>query len=241
MNARTYLVIAIIISTLSIIMRSAIQLACLLALCVLFVIFLNPSKKRFVLLWKRLRFLIVLIIFIFVLQLLFRHRSEVLFHWSFITLYSDGFLIALTVSIRLLILLLVVSLLFDIPYYDFLLALRGWKLPYEICLMIASTFYFVHMFEDQLRITKDQLRFREISFRNIPLFRKFRSYEAVIFPVLARALHTVRYRAIALDMKGFRLYSQRTYYISKKLKWFDYAIQILTFLIFAFVVYLIVK
>ena len=181
MNPRTYLIITIIISTLSIILRSVVQLSILLAVSVLFVIVLNPTKKRFALLWKRLRFILILIIFLFVLQLLFRHHGEVLFHWSFITLYTDGFVIALAVSIRLLILLLIVSLLFDIPYYDFLLALRGWKIPYEICLMIASTFYFVHMFEDQLKITKEQLKFREISLRKIQLFRKFRAYEAVSY------------------------------------------------------------
>jgi len=241
MNARTYLVITIIISTLSLVQRSVTQLCILLAVCVLFVGFLSPTKKRFVHLWKRLRFLLILILFIFILQLLFRHHGEVLFHWSFITLYSEGMLIAFMVSIRLLILLLIVSLLFDIPYYDFLLALRGWKIPYEFCLMIASTFYFVHMFEDQLKTTKDQLRFREINFGKIPLFRKFHAFSAIIFPVLAHAMHTVRYRAIALDIKGFRLHPNRTYYISQKLKWFDYIIQIICVLSFFLVMYLLLK
>ncbi len=241
MNTRTYLIISIIISTLSLMMHRIVHLSVLFALCIVLVFILNPTKKRFALLWKRLRFLLILIVFLFIMQMLFRHDGVVLFHWKFITLYSEGMRIAFIVSIRLLILLLIVSLLFDIPYYNFILALRGWKFPYELCLMIASTFYFVRMFEEQLRITKQQLRFREINFGKIPLFRKFQAFSAIIFPVLAHAMHTVRYRAIALDIKGFRLSPYRTYYISQKLKWFDYVIQILAFLVFVFILYIIIK
>jgi len=241
MNTRTYLVISIIISSLSLIMHNVEHLLILFGMCILLVFVLNPTKKRFALLWPRLRFLLILVIFLFIMQLLFRHDGTVLFHWKFITLYSEGMRIALIVSIRLLILLLIVSLLFDIPYYNFILALRGWRFPYELCLMIASTFYFVRMFEEQLKSTKEQLRFREISLRKIFLFKKLKAYSAIIFPVLAQAMHTVRYRAIALDIKGFRLHPTRTYYISQKLKWFDYLTQILAFLIFAFILYLLIK
>jgi len=241
MNTRTYLIISIIISSLSLIMHNVEHLLILFGMCILLVFVLNPTKKRFALLWPRLRFLLILVIFLFIMQLLFRHDGTVLFHWKFITLYSEGMRIALIVSIRLLILLLIVSLLFDIPYYNFILALRGWRFPYELCLMIASTFYFVRMFEEQLKSTKEQLRFREISLRKIFLFKKLKAYSAIIFPVLAQAMHTVRYRAIALDIKGFRLHPTRTYYISPKLKWFDYLIQILAFLIFAFILYLLIK
>jgi len=241
MNTRTYLIISIIISSLSLIMHNVEHLLILFGMCILLVFVLNPTKKRFALLWPRLRFLLILIIFLFIMQLLFRHDGTVLFHWKFITLYSEGMRIALIVSIRLLILLLIVSLLFDIPYYNFILALRGWKFPYELCLMIASTFYFVRMFEEQLKSTKEQLRFREISLRKIFLFKKLKAYSAIIFPVLAQAMHTVRYRAIALDIKGFRLHPTRTYYISPKLKWFDYLIQILAFLIFIITMYFLIK
>ncbi len=241
MNTRTYLIISVIISSLSLILHNIVHLVLLCAICLVLVFALNPTKKRFALLWKRLRFLLILIIFLFIMQMLFRHDGTVLFHWKFITLYSEGMLIACIVSIRLLILLLIVSLLFDIPYYNFILALRAWKFPYEICLMIASTFYFVRMFEEQLKITKEQLRFREISFRKIHLFRKLPSFSAIIFPVLAQAMHTVKFRAIALDLKGFRLHPGRTYYISQKLKWFDYIIQIIAFLLFLLVMYFLIS
>jgi energy-coupling factor transport system permease protein len=174
------------------------------------------------------------------MQLLFRQSGTVLFHWKFITIYSEGVLIALIVSIRLLILLLVVSLLFDIPFYNFVLALRDWKFPYEICLMIASTFSFLRLFEKQFRIMKDQLKIREISFRKIPIFRKSKAFSTIVFPVLAQAMHTVRSRAIALDLKGFRLHPTRTDYISHKLKWVDYLVQILAFLLFIAVVYFLI-
>ncbi len=241
MNTRTYLVISIIISTLSLILHNVEYLLILFGICILLVFVLNPTKKRFALLLKRLRFLLIMIIFLFIMQLLFRHDGSVLFHWKFITLYSEGMQVALTVSVRLLILLLVVSLLFDIPYYNFVLGLRGWKIPYEICLMIASTFYFVRMFEEQFIITKEQLRFREISLRKVFLFRKLKAFSAIIFPVVAQAMYTVRYRAIALDLKGFRLHPTRTDYVSHKLRWFDYLIQVLAFLVFIITMYFIIK
>ncbi|HHI88128.1 MAG TPA: energy-coupling factor transporter transmembrane protein EcfT [Candidatus Cloacimonetes bacterium] len=241
MNARTYLIISIIISTLSVILHRIEYQLILFGVCILLVLLLNPSKRRFVLLWKRLRFLFILILFLFVMQLLFRQSGSVLFHWKFITIYSEGVLIALIVSIRLLILLLVVSLLFDIPFYNFVLALRDWKLPYEICLMIASTFSFLRLFEKQFKIMKDQLKIREISFRKIPIFRKSRAFSTIVFPVLAQAMHTVRYRAIALDLKGFRLHPTRTDYISHKLKWVDYVIQVLAFWVFIITMYFIIK
>ena len=241
MNARTYLIISIIISTLSVILHRIEYQLILFGVCILLVLLLNPSKRRFVLLWKRLRFLFILILFLFVMQLLFRQSGSVLFHWKFITIYSEGVLIALIVSIRLLILLLVVSLLFDIPFYNFVLALRDWKLPYEICLMIASTFSFLRLFEKQFKIMKDQLKIREISFRKIPIFRKSRAFSTIVFPVLAQAMQTIRSRAIALDLKGFRLHPTRTDYISHKLKWVDYVIQVLAFWVFIITMYFIIK
>ncbi len=239
MNPRTLLVLSILISTLSIILPKVEELLVLFGISLVFVFLIRPSKNRFISLWKRFKVLIIIILILFIMQLLFRHEGEILLQWKWLTIYSIGFFTALQVSLRLLILLLIVSLLFDIPYYDFLLALRAWKLPYEFCLMIASTFYFVRIFERQFRLTKELLMIREISFKKIPFFRKFTTFSSILFPVIARTLQTVKYHAIALDIRGFRLYSQRTAFISCKLKWFDYVVQIFAFLIFIFVILLL--
>ncbi|HEX37805.1 MAG TPA: energy-coupling factor transporter transmembrane protein EcfT [Candidatus Cloacimonetes bacterium] len=241
MNPRTLLVLSLLISTLSVILPEVEQLLVLLGISIFFIFVLQPSKERFSLLWKRLKILIIIIVILFIMQLLFRHDGNILFHWKWITVYTEGFFIALQVSLRLLILFLVVSLLFDIPYYDFLLALRSWKLPYEFSLMVASTFYFVRAFEDQFRFTKELLIIREISFKKIPLFNKFQAFSTVLFPVIARTLQTIKYRAISLDIRGFRLYSQRTEFISHKLKWFDYVIQITCVLLFLLVMYFLIS
>jgi len=236
MNPRTLLVLSIIISILSVILPKVEQLLILFGISIIFVLVIQPSKQRFLLLWKRLKVLIVIISILFIMQLLFRHDGSILFQWKWITLYAEGFVIALQVSLRLLILLLIVSLLFDVPYYDLLLALRGWKLPYEFSLMITSTFYFFRAFEHQFRMIKELLIIREVSFKMIPLFKKFKAFSDILLPVIARSLQTVKYRAISLDIRGFRLHAQRTEYISHRLKWFDYIVQILAFVIFISVI-----
>jgi energy-coupling factor transport system permease protein len=67
---------------------------------------------------------------------------------------------------------------------------------------------------------------RKIDLQELPILKRPQAYISLLFPVVARAIADVRFRAISLELRGFRLYRDRTYLYENKLRWFDYVIQL---------------
>ena len=88
--------------------------------------------------------------------------------------------------------------------------------------------------------TREAIELRAIDLKKIPLALKPQAYMLFLFPVLARSLANVKFRAISLELRAFRLYKSRTYLHSDNLKPIDFSIQIAAGSLFIFVnVYLI--
>jgi energy-coupling factor transport system permease protein len=85
----------------------------------------------------------------------------------------------------------------------------------------------------------EALALRGIRIRKIPLLKRIRMFVSLIFPVFAKALYNVKYRAISLELRGFRLYRERTYLYYAKLKLSDIMIQIAAILSFIFIIKLV--
>jgi energy-coupling factor transporter transmembrane protein EcfT len=71
----------------------------------------------------------------------------------------------------------------------------------------------------------EALSIRGIKLDALPLARRPKVYLSLLFPVLAKAISDVKYRAISLELRGFRLHSTRTLLHQARLTVLDVLVQ----------------
>ncbi|MBT3755287.1 MAG: energy-coupling factor transporter transmembrane protein EcfT [Candidatus Cloacimonetes bacterium] len=232
LNLRTIIVIVSAITTLSVIYNTIIMQASLLLFSILLLLIIQPSKHRFTRLAHRMKIISRVVVTLMIFQILFRHGGETLWQFGIIKITSLGVNYGVSSSLRLMLIVLIAGLLLDIPYYDYILAFRSWKIPYEISFLVASVIHFIPIFHKQFIVSKEALNLRGIEISKSPIIKRFKIYSALVFPVIARAISEVKYRSISLELRAFRLFPERTFIYEAKLKWYDLTIQIIIFFIF---------
>ena len=225
----------ILTTSLSVIYQNLTAQLILTLTAILLLISIQPCKHKLYRVWKRLTSLGKIILTIMIFQVIFRRQGEVIWEYSVLRITHEGVIFGVVSSLRFFIIIVVAGLLFDISYYDYLLAFKSWKIPYEISFLVASVIHFLPIFSHQYQRSLEALKLRGIDLGRINLFRRLRIYPVLIFPVIARAIAEVRWRAISLELRAFRLYPTRTYLHEKKLGAIDLSIQIISMLIFCLI------
>ena len=235
LNLRTILIIVIMITSLSVVYQNILVQIGLLIISIFLLMIIQPSKHKLLRVLHRLKNIAKIILTLMIFQVLFRRAGEIYWQWGIIQITSVGLNYGIVSSLRFFLIIIIAGLLFDIPYYDYLLAFHSWKIPYEISFLVASVIYFIPIFASQFQRSNEALLLRGIDLKKLPIIKRFKAYLTLLFPILARAIAQVRYRAISLELRAFRLYNERTFLYEAKLRWFDYVIQIFIFTFFLLV------
>ena len=225
LDLRTILVIVMVITSLSVIFQNLLMQTALIFVSIILLLLINPGKKKFTRIMHRLKNILKIVLTLMVFQILFRQEGEIFWQWKIIKITSSGLNYGIISSLRFFLIIIISGLLIDISFDKYLLALRGWKISYEISFIIASVIHFIPLFSKQFRLSMEALSLREININDLPLRKRPKAYLSLLFPIIARAMQTVKYRAISMELRGFRLFPDRTYLYKKKLRWFDYCIQ----------------
>ncbi len=226
LNLRTVLVLVLLTTSLSIIYQNLPMQLLLICFTLILYGLTGMSRETVLKIWHRLKKIGQIIITLMIFQILFRRGGDIYWQYGILQITSAGVSYGVISSLRFLLIILIAGLLFDYPYYDYLLSFRSWKIPFEISFMVATIIHFIPIFGRQFTLGMEALALRGIVFKKIPLLTRIRMFISLIFPVFAKALYNVRYRAISLELRGFRLYPDRTYLYSSKLKLHDILIQI---------------
>jgi len=226
LNLRTIIVIVSAITTLSVIHNTIIMQVSLLLFSFFLLLIIQPSKHRFNRLMHRMKLILRVVITLMIFQILFRQGGGTIWQFGIIKITSLGVNYGVSSSLRLVLIVLIAGLLLDIPYYDYILAFRSWKIPYEISFLVASVIHFIPIFHKQFITSREALNLRGIEISKSPFLKRLKIYSALVFPVIARAISEVKYRSISLELRAFRLFPERTYLYQMKLKWYDLIIQI---------------
>ncbi len=238
-DLRTMLIIVCLITSMSMIyQRIAVQVGALVMTIVLLAIH-SGGGSNLMRLRKRLSRIGRIIAILFVVQLLLRRTGDPIWQWSFVVITDTGLEYALVVSLRLILIILVAGLLFDYPFTDYLRAFRAWRIPYEISFLIANTIHFIPVFRRQAIQMKEALQIRGIQLGTIPLRRRGKALASLALPIVAGILNDVKYRAISLEMRGFRYRDTRTDFLKSKLTPADLSIQVIGFMIFGALLFLL--
>lgn len=216
----TRLIIVLCISTLALVYNNLIILAWLLLACLLL---LSGSKNLdYIKLGKFLRFFVPLLISIFIIQIIFNRKGEVLLDFGLFSVTYQGLHTAISVSLRLLILFLAGVWLWGLSHRDFNQAFRAVGLPDALAVMISLTLRFLPMLIDKIRQSTTQLKLRGINMRSLRFRQRLQLYLKLLVPILGWTMKDLRYQAIALDLRGFRNGQKRSFYKRRKLSIMDW-------------------
>lgn len=174
---------------------------------------------------RGLKPLLIMILSLLVVQIVFRNQGHPIWHWKFLCITREGLHYGVSASLRLLIIFFSAGFLLRISYYEYLLSFQSWKIPYELSFLIASVIQFLPVLRKELQNMEEALVIRGIKLSELGLWRRLEAYRELVLPILGKAIASLKYRVISLEMRAFRLYSTRTALHEDRLKIGDYIIQ----------------
>lgn len=220
----TRITIVLFLSTSALVHQDVRVLSVIFLISALLVIFKRYSNNGKAILIKMIRKMLPLIISIFIIQLVFNRMGTPLVSWKWILITQQGLDTAVTVTLRLMIILLSGAWLWGISPREFNQAFRLIRLPETLAVMITMTLRFLPVLIGKVSQSTSQLRTRGIILKEIKFNKKIRLYINLIIPILGWTMKDISYQAIALDIRGFRNGMKHTCYQQKYLGLVDYMI-----------------
>jgi len=208
-DARTLLMVVVIITSLAIAMADPLWLAGLLliALAGLLVAGIPVSRLGRGLLRYRWLFLILALV-----QSVTNPAGHIYWEWREVVLLSSGGLLAaLAVILRVTIILAGAQLLRLRNYQELVTALVQIKVPYELAYMVLLGVRFIPVLMEEFRDALTAIQLRGVDLESIPLREKIRVYTYILMPTVAGALIRARRIATAMDARAFRASRRRTW------------------------------
>ena len=214
---------------------AATSLYALLSFLLMLAIILPAGGIKISYIWKKLRSLFSLIAILFVLQCLFNRKGIVLFSISNIPLVTDsGIRAAVTVSARLLIVILSSLIIATGETRDYLLSFSSLGIPYEISFMVLAAMRFLPLLREEAKDVFNAAQMRGMRIKKAGLKRQIRAYVSIIIPVVAGAISRSEQLSIAMEARGFRSMPKRTSMRHLKMKVSDRIYLATVFILVAF-------
>ena len=179
--------------------------------------------------FRKLKRLWQVIIFVALLQSLFAPSGEVWIEIGAVTLLTSGGVVrGIVVLFRLTILILGGSLFTLYGVRELILGMVRLKLPYEIAYMISVGIRFVPLMSEELRDSLTALALRGVVMEELSLRKRLKVYTYLMLPMVAGSLHKARALAMSMEMRGFRAYPTRTSYFELIMSRRDYILFAIT-------------
>jgi energy-coupling factor transporter transmembrane protein EcfT len=123
---------------------------------------------------------------------------------------------------RYLVILISATMLGSSSAYEMIKALRTWKLPEPVVIMVSFTIQFLRQLQVDFRILYQNLLRRNISFRGRSLKGKLNLLSLLIIPVIGRLFSDIRYKVIAMELNGYGIKRTASSFFYKKCQPRDY-------------------
>lgn len=222
LDPRTKLVMVLVISTLAIIYNDLLNLLALLILATTIAI---AMKSDLISILKRIKKLILLMIAIaFVQSITSKTGNTVLSIGRFILITDFGLIKALEFMLRISIIIISSVIITTSNSREIVQALVQMKVPYEIAFMVSIAIRFLPIFRDEMVDKLVALQLRGVDLRRIKFKEKIKIYKYLLLPITTNSILKAKELSIAMEMRGFRAYPQRTSFLILKMRILDYII-----------------
>jgi len=232
LDPRTKILIILLFSIVIFIINKLPVAAFLLALSLLLRFFVKiPSQNR-----RYYRFMLAVIVFILLLQMLFGPGERYIikplipdfvpYLGGIGSLKWDGILITLIIGCRLIALLALVSI-FTVTTgpYQIALGLNRLGLNYRTSYIIVTTFNLIPLFRDEARNIVDAQKLRGMDvFEKGSFIQKLKAYPSLAIPLVLGAMRKAQIIGTAIDARAFGVYKTRTWFQDLEFRRWDYLI-----------------
>lgn len=207
LDPRTKMIMIICISAVAMITDKLLWVCVLLISVLILMLLMGVTVKQQA---KQLSAVVGMAVFLFLLQALFGN------------VYMGAVL-----TVRLLIIVMSAMILMTGHIRDYLLALIQCKVPYELAYMAMLAFHFFPILKEEAQDVYYSMQLRGTELQKIGLRKKLGTFRKMCVPILVGALERARDTSTAMELRGFRAYSRRTYMRKLKLKKRDILLMIL--------------
>lgn len=228
LDPRTKLVIVLCLSTLGIAIKDLALLFIVSLLSFLAAGLFKADIKRT---FRKIRRLIYMIIFIALVQSIFTRGESLISIGNFTILTADGLEKALQFILRMAIVIFSATIIGTSSSRSIIQGLVQWRLPYDIAFMVALGIRFLPMIRDEIKDSLVAIQLRGIDIKNIPVKERISLYSYLFNPLLIGAILKAERLSIAMEMRGFRAYGNRTSFLVLKFNNWDYIVMFLSIVI----------
>ena len=221
-DPRTKLIIVMCISTLGIIIKDSLPLFLILILTILIAKLFKVNLKRS---FKKTKRLIYVVILIAIIQSIFSTEGRILLSaGNFIILNTTGLAKSMQFILRMMIIIFSVTIIATSNSREIVQGFVQWGLPYDIAFMVALGIRFLPLLTEEIKDSLTAIQLRGIEINNIPIRKRISLYSYIFTPILVGTILKAEKLSIAIEMRGFRAYDNRTSYLVLKMSKIDYLI-----------------
>lgn len=208
-DARTLIVLVLLLTTLAIAINSLLGLSILLAVSLAVLLVARIPLPSLLRRMQRYRWLFFILA---VVQSVTNPSGQVYLAWRGCALLSAGGLLsALLVLVRITIIMAAALLLTRKDYQQLVTGLVQMKVPYELAYMVLLGIRFIPVLMDEFRNSLTAIQLRGVDLHRIPLGEKIKVYYYILMPTVAGALIRARRIATAMEARAFRARKARTW------------------------------
>lgn len=237
-DPRTKLIVILCISTLGLLIKNIIELTIILLITIIIGTFFQIDLKRSI---KKVKGLLYAIIALAIIQSIFSPEGEAIFAIrDFTILSTSGLEKGLQFILRMMIIIYSATIITTSSSRELIQGFVQWGLPYDIAFMVAIGTRFLPILGEEIKDSLTAIQLRGIEINQIPIRKRISMYSYIFTPILVATISKAENLSIAIEMRGFRAYDNRTSYLTLKMSGVDYLIIIMstiftiTYIIFYF-------
>ena len=222
LDPRTRLVIILSLTCGALFFNKPAYLAGLLLITVLLSIILGKWER---LIKKRVRDLLMLFTILTVIQSIFSTGGEtVLSIRGFSLLTNEGILKGACFLGRMAVITFSSTILLAASSREMIQGLIALKIPYELAFMTSIAISFLPVVTEEMRNSLIALQLRGVDLKTIPFMHRMKIYSYLLQPVLKSVIVKAKELSVAMEMRAFRAFDNRSTYTQLTLKKADYII-----------------
>jgi len=209
LDPRPKMTLTICLSTLAVIWGEPAWLAALLAAtCAMLALGGIGLRAAF----TQVRGLLGVLALLFAVQCIFVRRGDPLLSLAGFPLVTvDGVGVALSVTLRLVIIVFSALILLTGDARDYLLALVQCRVPYEVAFMVMTALHFLPILREETMDVYTAVQMRGTEVTKATLRDKLCVYRRIALPIVVGAIKRAEQVALAMDCRAFRSSPQRTF------------------------------
>ena len=228
-DPRTKLVLVMCISSLAVILQDLLLMSGVMLIAVALSVCFGSNFVRGL---KRVRAFAWIFVLMVLAQSIFTSGGSEILGVGGISLISTlGLQRGGSVVLRILIIVASAGIMTTSSSRDILQGLSQWKVPYEIGFMVAVAIRFLPLLREEAVDILTAVQLRGLELDRIPVRQRLRIYSYLLTPMISSVLGKSRELALAVEMRGFRAYPERTSYRVLRPGGWDYGVSLVAVLL----------